>query len=190
MKPTSFVLKPIAMSLIGMVVASIAGNALASDLPKRKPGLWEISMNVDGVPNMGPMQQCIDRDTDNLMQQEAEQHKPDCSVMDVKQSGNKVTIHTVCKMEGSTVTTDGVFEGSFETRYKGTMKSRFNPPMQGMSESNMTQEARWIGPCKPGQKPGDVDMPNMGANMGGMDINKMMNDPKLKEMMKQYQDEE
>ena len=43
MKPTSFVLKPIAMSLIGMVVASIAGNALASDLPKRKPGLWEIA---------------------------------------------------------------------------------------------------------------------------------------------------
>jgi hypothetical protein len=27
-------------------------------------------------------------------------------------------------------------------------------------------------------------------NMGGMDMNKMMNDPKFKEMMQQYEDEE
>ncbi len=186
MESRTHVRKTVAISLLGMVIASIAGTALASDLPKRKPGLWEISMNVEGAPNMGPMQQCIDRNTDNLMQQQAKQGKSECSVMDVKPSGSKVTIHTVCKMDGTTVTTDGVFEGSFETSYRGTMKSRFNPPMQGMSESNMTQEARWIGPCKPGQKPGDVVMPNM----GGMDVNKMMNDPKFKEMMKQYQDEE
>ena len=186
MESRTHVRKTVAISLLGMVIASIAGTALASDLPKRKPGLWEISMNVEGAPNMGPMQQCIDRNTDNLMQQQAKQGKSECSVMDVKPSGSKVTIHTVCKLEGTTVTTDGVFEGSFETSYKGTMKSRFNPPMQGMSESNMTQEARWVGPCKVGQKPGDVVMPNM----GGMDLNKMMNDPKIQEMMKQYQDEE
>ena len=186
MESRTHVRKTVAISLLGMVIASIAGTALASDLPKRKPGLWEISMNVEGAPNMGPMQQCIDRNTDNLMQQQAKQGKSECSVTDVKPSGSKVTIHTVCKLEGTTVTTDGVFEGSFETSYRGTMKSRFNPPMHGMSESNMTLEARWVGPCKPGQKPGDVVMPNM----GGMDMNKMMNDPKFKEMMKQYQDGE
>ena len=185
MKPTSFVLKPIAMSLIGMVVASIAGNALASDLPKRKPGLWEISMNMEGAPNMGPMQQCIDQNTDNLMQQKAKQNKSDCSVIDVKPSGNKVTIHSVCKIEGSTATTDGVFEGAFDSSYKGSMKTRSSPPLQGMSESNMTQQARWLGPCKPGQKPGDVIMPKM----GNMDINKMMKDPKFQKMMREQQGE-
>ena len=186
MKPRTHGRKPLAVSLLGMVIAGVAATALASDLPKRKPGLWEINTTMEGAPSMGPMQQCIDQNTDNLMQQQAKQGKSECSVMDVKPSGSKVTIHTVCKMDGTTVTTDGVFEGSFETSYRGTMKSRFNPPMQGMSESNMTQEARWVGPCKPGQKPGDVVMPNM----GGMDVNKMMNDPKFKEMMKQYQDEE
>jgi len=178
--------KHILPSLIALTAACVSASALAADMPKRKPGLWEINMNMEGAPNVGPMQQCIDRNTDNLLQQEAERSKPDCSVMDIKQSGSKVTIHTVCKIEGTTATTDGVFEGSFDTAYKGTMKTRFNPPMHGMSESNMTQEARWIGSCKPGQKPGDVVMPNM----GGMDMNKMMNDPKFQEMMKQYQDEE
>ena len=183
MKSATYARKRVFLSLIALAAASVSGSSLASDLPKRKPGLWEINMTMEGAPNMGPMQQCIDKNTDNLMQQQAKQGKSECSVMDVKPSGSKVTIHTVCKMDGTTVTTDGVFEGSFETSYRGTMKSRFNPPMQGMSESNMTQEARWVGPCKPGQKPGDVIMPNM----GGMDMNDMMKDPKMQEMMKRQQ---
>ena len=168
---------------LGVVAATLAGAAVAADMPKRKPGLWEINMQMDGVPNMGPMQQCIDQNTDNLMQQQAKKGKTDCSVMDIKPSGNKVSIHTVCKIEGSTATTDGVFEGAFDSSYKGTMKTRYSPPMHGMSESNMTQEARWLGACKPGQKPGDVIMPNMGS----VNINEMMKDPKMQEMMKRQQ---
>ena len=166
------------LSLITLFLA--AGAASAADMPKRKPGLWEITMQMDGMPNMGAIQHCIDASTDNLLQQQAGKQKPDCSVMDVKPSGNKVTIRTVCKVEGSTATTDGVFEGAFDSNYKGTMKTRFAPPLQGMSESNTTQQARWIGPCKAGQKPGDVIMPNM----GGFNVNEMMKDPKMQEMMK------
>lgn len=169
--------------VLGLAAATLALSAVAADMPKREPGLWEISMRMEGAPNMGPMQQCIDKNTDNIMQQKAKEHKQDCSVMDIKPSGNKVTIHSVCKMEGSTATTDGVFEGSFDSSYKGTMKTRFSPPMHGMSESNMTQEARWLGPCKPGQKPGDVIMPNMGS----INLNEMMKDPKMQEMMRQQQ---
>ena len=157
-----------------------AGAASAADMPKRKPGLWEITMQMDGMPNMGAIQQCIDASTDNLLQQQAGKQKPDCSVIDIKPSGNRVILHTVCKVEGSTATTDGVFEGAFDSSYKGTMKTRFVPPLQGMSESNTTQQARWIGPCKAGQKPGDVIMPNM----GGFNVNEMMKDPKMQEMMK------
>ena len=171
------------LGLSGLVSAILSFPVLGADLPKRKPGLWEISMRMEGVPNMGPMQQCIDKNTDNLMQQQAKEQKQECSVMDVKSSGNKVTVYSVCKMDGTTATTNGTFEGQFDSGYKGTMKTRFNPPYQGMSESNMTQEARWLGPCKPGQKPGDVIMPGM----GGVNINEMMKDPKIQEMMKRQQ---
>ena len=51
----------------------------------------------------------------------------------------------------------------------------------------MTQEARWLGPCKPGQKPGDVIMPNMGGAGGSINVNEMMKDPKIQEMMRQQQ---
>lgn len=166
--------------LLGLAAASLAGGALAADTPKRKSGLWEINTQMEGIPSMGAMQQCIDQNTDDLMQQRAKKEKPDCSVMDVKPQGNKVTMHSVCKFEGTTATTDAVFIGAFDSAYKGDMKTRYNPPMHGVSESKMTMEAKWLGPCKPGQKPGDVIMPNM----KGMNMNEMMKDPKIQEMMK------
>jgi len=166
--------------LLGLAAAALAGSALAADTPKRKSGLWEINTQMEGMPSMGAMQQCIDQNTDNLMQQSAKKEKIDCSVMDVKPQGNKVTMHSVCKFEGTTATTDAVFIGAFDSAYKGDMKTRYNPPMHGVSESKMTMEARWLGPCKPGQKSGDVIMPNM----KNMNINEMMKDPKIQEMMK------
>ena len=172
--------KPLSLFLLGLATASLVGNALAADAPKRKSGLWEIKSQMEGMPNMGAIQQCIDQNTDNLMQQRAKKEKPDCSVMDVKSQGNKVTTHSVCKFEGTTATTDATFIGAFDSAYKGDMKIRYTPPMHGLSESKMTMEAKWLGPCKPGQKPGDVIMPNM----KGMNMNEMMKDPKIQEMMK------
>ena len=166
MKARYFAYTPLAASLIAL--AGIASTAAASEMPKRKPGLWEISVSAQGMPSMGPMQQCIDRNTDNLMQQEAERSKPDCSVMDVKQSGSKVTIHTVCKIEGTTATTHAEFSGDFGSNYRGDIKTTYSPPMHGMKDSAMVITAKWLGPCKPGMKPGDVVMQGMPGMPGGM----------------------
>lgn len=167
------------MLLLGGVLAT---GAAAGDMPKRKAGLWELHTQMEGMPGGPPIQMCVDPASDNLMQQRA-QEKPDCSTTDVKTSAGRTTIHAVCRMQGSTVTMDGVYTGNFQSGYKGDMKMRYNPPIQGMSETHMTQEAKWLGPCKPGQKPGDVIVPGM----GDFNMNEMMNDPRLKEMMKRQQ---
>lgn len=180
MKFRIYLRRSASLLVCGLTAAGLACSALAADMPKRKSGLWEINTRMEGMPGMGPMQQCIDQNTDDLMQQQAKKEKTNCSVMDIKPQGNKVSIHSVCKMEGSTATTDGVFIGAFDSSYKGNMHTRFSPPMHGMSESKMAIDAKWLGPCKPGQKPGDVMMPNM----NGVNINEMMKDPKIQEMMK------
>ena len=159
---------------------TLAADAMAGEMPKRKPGLWEIKTHMDGMPGGQVMQMCIDQSSDNLLQQQAKE-KADCSTMDIKTSGGNTTIHAVCRAEKSTVTMDGTYQGSFQTSYKGDMKMRYSPPLHGMSETHMTQEARWLGACKPGQKPGDVIMPNM----GNINVNEMMKDPRIREMMKQ-----
>ena len=76
---------------VAFALNCVATPAFSSDMPKRKSGLWEIKMTQEGMPSMGPIQQCIDQNTDNLMQQKARESKQECSVMDTKTTGNKVS---------------------------------------------------------------------------------------------------
>jgi hypothetical protein len=143
------------------------GLATAADAPARKSGLWEMTNNMQGPMAMTQtMQQCIDEKTDKLTEQngmqEAQKH---CSKNEVSRSGNKVVSDSVCKFEGTTATTHAEFTGDFGSSYRGDIKTTYNPPMQGMAGMQMTISAKWLGPCKPGQKPGDVIMP------GGMKFN-------------------
>lgn len=149
-----------------LLAAAAAANAHAFDAPKRKPGLWQIENKMSNMPaGMGPIKQCIDEKTDNFYQQLGEQHKDKCSVMDMKNVGDKIVVRSVCKMGGSTATTDATFSGRFDSEYRGDIRVKYDPPVHGMSEATMTLSAKWLGPCEAGQKPGDLIMPN------GMKIN-------------------
>lgn len=176
--------------LVLLILATLfAGQSAAADAPKRKSGLWEVTTQMSGMPagmpSRGPIQMCVDQASDNLMQERAKE-KSNCSVMDVNRGAGKITIHSVCKFEDTTATTDAVITGDMDSNYKNDMTIKYSPPQHGMATMKIAQEARWLGPCKAGQKPGDVMMPGMPAmNPGNMQ--EMMKDPKFREMMKQQQ---
>jgi len=155
--------------------------ALAAELPRRKPGLWEINTRTQGVPDLGPLQQCVGHNSDQLMLENA--RKKNCRVLELKPAGPRVSVHLVCTIDGSTATSDGVLEGAFDTHYTGILKTRFSPPWHGMNETTTTHEGHWLGPCKAGQKPGAV----IGPNIGGVDINALIKDPQVQEFMKRLQ---
>lgn len=176
--------RPLFRQLVSTLIPFLAFANLsvaAVELPKRKPGLWEVTTQMDGVPNMGPLQQCVDQNSDELMLQNA--RKKNCRVIDLKPSGDRVTVRAICTMDGSTATTDGVIEGAFDSLYRARLKTRFSPPWRGRSESNVTHEGRWLGSCKPGQKPGAMIMPSI----GGVDLNQIMKDPQVQDLLKRLQ---
>lgn len=147
--------------LIIACVASAQAAALPTGgIPKRKSGLWEIKMQMDGAKNTGAILQCIDQDTDSLLQQLEAKAKSSCRVMDIKYLGKKVSLHSICQFGATTVTTDAVFLGSFDTVYKGDIKTSYTPQIRGKSRTKVSLEAKWISPCTPGQQPGDVILPN------------------------------
>lgn len=134
--------------------------ARADDLPKRKPGLWQIETKMAAAPGMGPVRQCIDEKTDSFFQQLGDQHKGKCSETDTKITGDRIAVHSVCPVGKSIATTDATFTGRFDSDYRGDIRVKYNPPMQGMAEASMTIAAKWLGPCEAGQKPGDMILSN------------------------------
>ena len=149
-----------------------AASALAQDAPRRKSGLWEISMTMPQMPAPMVSRQCVDQNTDDIGRQPSRGGPEQCSRKSVRREGGNVIVESVCQVEGSTATSRGVFTGDFATSYKGDMTTRFVPPMNGMAESKMNFQARLTGPCAPGQKPGDVAVQGMPGGRG--DMQKMM----------------
>lgn len=153
---------------LALAVIALATPALAElppDLPKRQPGLWQISntMVEMGGATMS-MQTCIDESTEDLAMQDQEM---DCEKQQYRMDGpNRVVFEGTCKADGSRATIKGAFSGDFARAYAGEVVSTYDPPLDGMARATMKMQAKWVGPCKPGQKPGDVEM--MGMNLGDL----------------------
>ena len=161
-------------TLTALGVASAWTTTFAADsidMPKRKPGLWQVQTTVDGraVGGGGSIKQCIDSATEGALREMGRDHEKDCTTREMKQEAGKVVLHSVCKVGESTATTDGTFTGDLTADYRGEMYIRYVPPIVGKAEAKMVVEAKWIGPCDKDQKPGDMILSNgMKVNMNDM----------------------
>ena len=164
-------------SLIILFVLSIACDlavAASSDRPTRKSGLWEMKMSGGQMPGGMTIQQCVDQKSDDISKMQGAKSR--CTKNVVHREGDKIVAESVCRVEGTTATTRTVFTGKFDSAYKAEIRSTYDPPMHGMRESSSTIEAKWLGACLAGQKPGDIVMPGMPAGM-----------PNMQELMKRGQ---
>jgi len=145
-----------------VLAVSFAGPAAAIDLPTRKAGLWEIKMVLENSQVAPPaMQHCIDAATDKLLHEKFSVGQESCSKHDISRSGSTFVIDSSCKFGNMATTTHAVFEGDFDSAYTVNVSTT----LDGGVKKNMTMQAKWLGPCKPDQKPGDIEMP------GGMKMN-------------------
>ena len=173
------------MTRLLALLASIlvfAAPSLALDLPTRKAGLWELKMVFEGrnLPDQ-VMKQCVDAATDKLMNASVRgSNEEACSKQDVTKSAGSFTIDSVCTFGGAVNTPHAVITGSFDSAYTmdvATKREGASPGGQRASgESHTKIEAKWLGACAAGQKPGDVIMSN-GMSMNVLDMQKMRGAP-------------
>ena len=102
------------------------------------------------------MQQCTDAASEAHAHRQGGEFNSVCSQGETQRQGNTITARSVCRLGTVTVTSQSVTTGDFSSTYKVVVNSRYEPPMMGRSTDSSTVEARWLGPCPPGHRPGEV----------------------------------
>jgi hypothetical protein len=126
----------------------------------RKAGLWEMKVqNSYGGPEIITMQHCTDEATDKETRSIfAPRTKEICPKKESRKTATATgyVIDSVCSGAGTPTTSHSEFTGDYNSAY--TMKTtshREGGPANAPRDVTITIEAKWLGPCKPDQKPGD-----------------------------------
>ena len=158
--PSAAPFGPLALGRLAVLVAAstLAMAASAEDLPARKAGLWEQRMSSpEGGSPPTVIQQCTDaaaekafRDMATGMSQQA------CTRNETRRDGPRWLTESVCSMGSIKITSKAVMTGNFDSAYRMEVDSQYEPALMGRSASRSVIDARWLGPCKADQRPGDM----------------------------------
>jgi hypothetical protein len=170
-------------SALAAMILLLATPAFALDMPTRKAGLWEVKMVFEGrnLP-VQAMQQCTDASSDKVMNANfGGSAQQTCAKQDMQHVGSTIVVDSVCTFGQATTTTHAVVTGSFDSAYSVDVSSTRQggataPGMPATGQSHMKIEAKWLGPCAAGQKPGDIIMGN-GLKMNVLEMQKMRGMP-------------
>lgn len=165
-------------ALAFLLALPAAGAPVSDPFPPRKPGLWELKGDLPMLPGQQvTARRCIGPrgEGDPLAQGSAELR--DCNEPRVTRRGSELVVDMVCRVEGSRATSRGVFTGDFQNRYAGRLDTTYAPPLRGMTTSSTNLEARRLGPCLPGQKPGETEVAMSGGTLNLQDVLKNLRIP-------------
>ena len=158
--------------LVALAFACAPTLAGAVDYPVRKAGLWELTMTMTAGRTM-TMSQCTDPSIDKDMIANASPNMQQaCTRGELQKTATGYASDSTCKFGAVTTTSHTEVSGDFNAAYTVNVTSHNSGGPAGMpADTNMTMAAKWVGPCKADQTPGDMIMP------GGMKMN-------VKEMQK------
>lgn len=158
----------------GCALALLTMGATADELPLRKPGLWE--MKIAKVGSQLPAlttQQCTDPSVDKEMVNTVSPiAKQICSKQSLQKTATGYVNDTVCTVAGATITSHSEISGDFDSAYTVTTEAKTDKGPEQLRDTTTKIEAKWLGDCKPGQKPGDIVMPG-GFKMNVRDMDKL-----------------
>lgn len=143
-----------------------------SALPKRKPGLWEVTVRSEGLvlspqgqakPQPQTVQMCTNAQSEPVMLFAIVAGQENCSEVRSqrrsRQAGGGYALQTVCHVHGTRVDTQMELQGDLQSAYSGAFETKV-PANPMANKGRMAFEGRWLGECTAGQRPGDMRLPN------------------------------
>ena len=156
------------------LLAAMATASAQTELPIRKAGLWEMKTQPGGSLPAVTMQQCTDETTEKQMStMYSPMAKEVCSKNEIQKTATGYVTDSVCAVGGISSTSHAETTGDFNSAYTVKTTSHNEGAPAGVPRDTTTViEAKWLGACKPGQKPGDIVMPG-GFKMNIKDMEKL-----------------
>jgi hypothetical protein len=100
---------------------------------------------------------CLDPATDALLYKfAAGAGHQTCSKFDVQSSNGKIVVDSVCTWGTSTMTSHNVITFSADSAYHEDIAVHYEPPWLGKKSDSTSQDAKWVGACTAGMRPGDI----------------------------------
>jgi len=134
--------------------------------PKRKPGLWEVRSASAEALGMSATRFCVGERTDTAHAHldRSSGARGSCSLGEFVRAGNAWVAESVCREGRSTVVSRAIATGDFENEYRiDTVVVHSATGASARREDREAVVARWLGPCDPDQRPGDLVIPGMGT---------------------------
>ncbi len=125
--------------------------AQADEFIGRRPGLWQVTVSfiMPNAPVVGKI--CLDADIAKNMLKDI-----GCERNVVDRNGSRIAIDAACNFNGRRFTTKALVTLTGDTAYHVDIAEHADPPIDGHSDEIITQDAKWLGPCPAGAKPGDM----------------------------------
>jgi hypothetical protein len=151
---------------LACLAAAFAAGTSADAHPRRRPGLWEVRVAGSDAVGLAPTRYCVGEQTDTAQAHLDRRPGPrgSCSLGEFLRAGDAWVAESVCREGRSSVTSRAVASGDFETGYRiDTTVTHAAPGGTPRREEREAVVARWLGPCEPNQRPGDLVIPGMGT---------------------------
>lgn len=152
--------------------ASAAHKKTYAPVPTRKAGLWEVTVRSDDLVlrRQGEVQQkpqtvqmCTNAEAEPVMLFAIVPAQQNCRPVNVarrtKGQGGGYDINTECYVHDQRADAHMELRGDLQSVYGGAFSVKYaQTPMA--NTGRMVFEGRWLGACKPSQRPGDMVLPN------------------------------
>ena len=159
--------------LVALALAFVPTLASAVEYPTRKAGMWELTMTMTSGRSI-TMSQCTDPSIDKDMIANASPNMQQvCTRGELQKTATGYASDSTCKFGAMTTVSHTEVSGDFNAAYTVNVTGHNSGGPAGMpADTNMTMAAKWVGPCKADQTPGDIIMPG-GMKMNVKDLQEM-----------------
>lgn len=148
--------------------ASPGAAVLLEGRPHPKPGLWRTVLTADGGPGIAMSGElCLDEATEDSAFSGPRGGGKNCGKPQFAPSPEGLSFTATCHAGSRTIVSRGVASGDFKTSFAVDVATHVEPAVTGLpAEMHTRMQATWVGPCHPGQKPGQSSMKFGGFGQG------------------------